>query len=230
MKEISYKLEVFEGPLDLLLSLISKHKLNIYDIPVAQLLEQYLEHIELMRSAKMDIASEFLVMASRLVYIKSAQLLPKQEEAEQLKRELQGELIEYQLCREMATKLANLADFDRYSREEMELEVDRTYRIEHDASVLLKAYLTVCGRKKVEEPAVGETFGNIVAKPVVSVTTRVVHILKRLRKGESVGVKQLFYESRSRSEAVATFLAILELVKAGRIDYDDEMNITLIKG
>ena len=75
--KISYKLDVFEGPLDLLLFLISKNKLNIYDIPVAELLEQYMAHIDMMRLENMDVSSEFLTMASRLVYIKTAMLMPR---------------------------------------------------------------------------------------------------------------------------------------------------------
>ena len=89
-EKISYTLDVFEGPLDLLLFLISKNKLNIYDIPVAELLEQYMAHIDLMRLENMDVSSEFLTMASRLVYIKTAMLMPRKEEAGELKKELSG--------------------------------------------------------------------------------------------------------------------------------------------
>lgn len=95
MDKISYKLPVFEGPLDLLLHLISKNKLNIYDIEISSLLDQYMEHIELMKTQDMDVASEFLEMAARLVYIKTISLLPKHEETEELKRELTGQLLEY---------------------------------------------------------------------------------------------------------------------------------------
>ena len=83
MQTISFKLEVFEGPMDLLLNLISKHKLNIYDIEIAKLLEQYLDYVEQMQSQQLEVASEFLEMASRLVYIKSVSLLPKHEELEE---------------------------------------------------------------------------------------------------------------------------------------------------
>ena len=85
LKTLSYKLEVFEGPLDLLLSLLSKNKLNIYDIPLAELLEQYMAHIDAMRENNMDVASEFLEMAARLVYMKTVSLLPKHDEVEKLK-------------------------------------------------------------------------------------------------------------------------------------------------
>ena len=87
--QLQYKLDVFEGPLDLLLSLIAKNKIDIYDIKISELLDQYMEQIAQMQENQMDIASEFLTMASRLVYIKSVMLLPKyEEEAEELKKDL----------------------------------------------------------------------------------------------------------------------------------------------
>ena len=91
-----YRLDSFEGPLDLLLQLIARNKLNIYDIKLSVLIEQYLEQIEIMQRDDADIASEFLEMASRLIYLKTAKLLPKHEEYERLKDEFCGELIEYQ--------------------------------------------------------------------------------------------------------------------------------------
>ena len=110
-EQLSFKVAQVEGPLDLILQLISKHKLNIYDIEIAKLLEQYLDYVEQMQSQQLEIASEFLEMASRLVYIKSVSLLPKHEELEeQLKKELTGQLIEYSTDRSevVATFLAVL--------------------------------------------------------------------------------------------------------------------------
>ena len=92
MQELKFKLEVYEGPLDLMLSLIAKHKLNIYDIEISLLLEQFLLYLDRMKQADIEIAGEFLEMAARLIYIKSAALLPKHE-AEEMKKELQGVLI-----------------------------------------------------------------------------------------------------------------------------------------
>ena len=117
MEQINYKLEVFEGPMDLLLSLISKHKLDIYDIPIMELVEQYTDYVRRMQEADMDVASEFLEMAARLVYIKTVSLLPKSEEAEELKRELTGELLEYRDCQIMAGKLKDTAGgFELYTK------------------------------------------------------------------------------------------------------------------
>mgnify|MGYP002797008216 CR=1 FL=1 len=94
MEKLEYHLQVFDGPLDLLLALIAKNKLDIYDIPIAELLDQYLEQIALMREADMDVASEFLEMAARLVQIKAASLLPRQEEEEDPRAELTGQLLQ----------------------------------------------------------------------------------------------------------------------------------------
>ena len=111
MEKIQYKLEVFEGPMDLLLHLISVHKLNIYDIPIFELVEQYTDYVRQMQEADMDVASEFIEMAARLIYIKTVSLLPVYEEAKQLKEELTGELLEYRDCKLMAQKLAQLAKY-----------------------------------------------------------------------------------------------------------------------
>ena len=91
MDKISYKLDVFEGPMDLLLHLISKHKLNIYDIPIVTLVEQYVDYVRMMQEEDMYVAAEFLEMAARLVYLKSVSLLPVYTEAEELKQELRNQ-------------------------------------------------------------------------------------------------------------------------------------------
>lgn len=230
-EQFSYKLEVFEGPLDLLLHLIHINKINLYDIPVAQLLDQYMEHIRKMQEADIDIASEFLTMASRLVYLKTVMLLPKQEEeAEVLKRELVGELINYQLACEAAGKLAAQANFDQFTRDEMVIEADKTYRLQHDSMVLYNAYIAAAGRERAREKPSKETFTQIVAKPVVSVNARIIHILKRLYRTPVINAQDLFIHSESKSEAVATFLAVLELLRYNRVKMDDDANIQFSDG
>ena len=117
MEKLEYHLQVFDGPLDLLLALIAKNKLDIYDIPIAELLDQYLEQIALMREADMDVASEFLEMAARLVQIKAASLLPQHEQGEEDPRaELTGQLLEYDQCKKAAAQLAAQCSFDRLTR------------------------------------------------------------------------------------------------------------------
>lgn len=219
MDQISYKLDVFEGPMDLLLSLIAKHKLNIYDIPIVELVDQYLEYVRRMQDEDMYVASEFLEMAARLVYLKTVSLLPVHEEADELKRELTGELIEYRDCKLMAEKLSQRTDgFDHFVREPMKIETDPTYARVHDGAELLRAYLSAAGRKLRNLPPPIEAFREIVAKKIVSVGSKIRSIYKKFA---SVGSKRkftdLFSDAQSRSDMVATFLAVLELAKDKKV-------------
>ena len=145
---LSYKLDVFEGPLDLLLNLIAKNKLNIYDIPIAELLEQYMAQIHEMQAADMDVASEFLEMAARLVHIKSVSLLPKKEEEAALKQELTGQLLEYQQCKEAAMRLRERFSLDSIVRAQADIPADLTYKRHHKPQELLSAYLSMLGKKE----------------------------------------------------------------------------------
>ena len=217
-KVLSYKLECFEGPLDLLLQLISRNKLNIYDIPISELLSQYLEQIDAMREADMDIASEFLEMASRLIYMKTVSLLPSHEEAELLKQELTGELIEYKICREMAEKLSLMTGgFATHIRKPSEFDFDVTYEIVHESDVLYSSYMSAAGRGMRKLPPPATAFTKIVAKKIVAVSTKIVFVMRRLVGGGRQTMSSLFSSAKSRSERVATFLAVLELCKANRI-------------
>lgn len=196
MEKLSYKLPVFEGPLDLLLSLIAKHKLNIYDIPVAELLEQYMKQIELMQEADMDIQSEFFEMAARLVHIKTVMLLPKHEESEELKKELTGQLLEYQACKEIAQELAEIVSFDEFVREPVKIKYDDTYCREHELRELMEAYLSAVGRGKRRLPPPESSFSGIVKKRIVPVSAKIIHILKRIRAGQEVEFSSLFESAR----------------------------------
>ena len=139
MEKLSYKLPVFEGPLDLLLHLITKNKLNIYDIPIAELLDQYMEQIRAMQEEDLDIASEFLEMAARLVHLKSVSLLPKHEEAEALKQDLTGQLLEYQECKRIAAVLAQRAEFNTFVRQPEAVEFDSAYQRKHHPEEIMAA-------------------------------------------------------------------------------------------
>lgn len=233
METLSYKLEVFEGPLDLLLTLIAKNKLNIYDIPITLLLEQYMEQIERMQSENLDIASEFLEMAARLVHIKSVSLLPKREEEEALRRELTGQLLEYQQCRETAEKLRAMVSFDRLVRPQSKIPADHAYKRHHAPEEMLAAYLSAMGRKRRLAPPTAEAFSGIVAKPVVSVASQIVFVLRSLWKRRRVPFRELFRGKRDSSERIAAFLAVLELVKGRRLRVEgdgDDCEVRLISG
>ena len=223
MQEVSFKIENFEGPLDLLLSLVSKHKLELWQVNLYEIIDQYLEVIGSLDAQKLDPASEFITMAARLVYMKSLSLLPRQEESEQLENELTGQLIEYQLCKKMAQRLSDMSEgITFFVREPLEIELPNDYNISHDPSQLLAAYLSVMGKgaRRREDPA--EDFEEIVAAPVVSVQSRIVFILRSMRRGRADKVQELFSDIKSRSEAVATFLGVLELIRAGRITVADD--------
>lgn len=216
MEGLSFKLEIFEGPLDLMLALIQKHKLNIQDIEISVLLDQFMLYLDRMSEADLEITSDFLEMAARLIMIKSAALLPK-EEAEQLKKELQGALIEYALCKTMAERLKKryLGDVV-FVRTPMEIEIDRAYHKLHQPEELMLAYSALNERTRRKASYRPRSIKPIVAKSYVTVFTGIVAVLKSLRKNGTVQMDEL-YRDQPRSRTVATFLAILELSKEGRI-------------
>lgn len=222
MEQITFKLNVFEGPLELLLHLISKHKLNIHDVEISSLLTQYLAYIEEMKAADLDVASDFLTMAARLVYIKSVSLLPTHEEGDELKRELEGQLLEYQLCKLVAeTMSGKYRGGVIYVREPAIIERDKIYRRDHITDELLEAYIVTIGKGKRRLPPPRTAFTGIVSKRLVSVESRIVFVLKKLYETGSVPYSEFFY-SEDRSELVATFLAMLELIKSKRVKVSDD--------
>ncbi len=222
MEKISYKLDVFEGPLDLLLHLIEKNKLNIYDILISELLDQYMEQINLMQQLDLDIAGEFLSMASRLIQIKSAMLLPKYEEAEDMRRELSGQLIEYRKCKRVAAMLSQRISFDSFCREPAKIKADMKYRRIHEPDCLIPAYLAAAGRGKAKIPPSKEAFEGIVARRIVSVSSKIYGVIRKLRDGKSRSYREMFEDAQDKSELVATFLAILELIKGKRLRVDGD--------
>ena len=227
---LSYKLESFEGPLDLLLQLIARNKLNIYDIQLTVLFDQYMEQIELMKEQDLEIASEFLEMAARLIYMKTVSLLPRHDEIEQLKQELTGELLEYQICQQMAQKLGTMTDgFNSFIRRPEELEFEQTYEIIHKSDTLYLAYLAAVGRGQRRLPPSVAPFTKIVAKKIVAVSTKIVFVIRNLWRCGSKKLSALYSTAQSRSELIATFLAVLELCKANRVEIVGENEETEIK-
>lgn len=229
MEKLSYCLPVFEGPLDLLLYLIGKNKLNICEIQISELLNQYTEQMEVMKEQEMEISSEFLEMAARLVYMKTVYLLPKHEEAEELRRELTGQLLEYQQCKQISLLLAEKFTFNSFVREPAEIEIDQTYRRCHTKKELLIAYQNALGRGKRFVPPPAEAFSKIVATKIVSVSSRIIYVLRRLWKTQEIAYDTLFDEGQNKSELVATFLAVLELVKGKRVKIEGASRDARIK-
>lgn len=229
MTELNFKLEVFEGPLDALLMLIQKHKLNIYDIEISLLLEQFLGYLERMTEADIEVTSDFLEMAARLILIKSASLLPK-DEVEKLKQELQGQLIELALAKAMAGKLKLRWQGDAvFVRDPVEMEIDNAYRQTHEPEELILAYGALAERSRRRESYNRAPATPTVEKSYVTIFTGIVVILKNLRRNKTVTLKEL-YDNCGRSQKVALFLAVLELSKQGTIRIsDDGESVTLAR-
>ena len=224
MDSLTYKLEVFEGPIDLLLHLISKHKLNINDIPIIELVDQYLDYVKQMEEADFDIAGDFLEMAARLIYIKTVSLLPRHEEAEKLKKELTGELIEYRDCKIMAQKLSKQTEgFNRFVRNPQGGWVNYDYERFHEGSELLDAYINVAGKAQRRLPPPIDSFKQIVARKFVNVASKVRTVMRKLWSGKKVSFLSLFEGAQSKSDIVATFLAVLELAKTKKITIEGTM-------
>ena len=224
MKQLLFQVAEFDAPLDLILHLISRHKLNIADIDISSLLEQYMEIIRSWQERDMEVASEFLEMASRLVHMKTVSLLPRhKEESERLRQTFAGELMEYRVCKEAAGILRESNRLaDSFGRPPASLKTDPLYGYTHPATDLFEALDDAMGREGRRRPPDPVRFESIMARPVVSVTERIFSVLRQLRKGRLVRMDKLLEGSPSRSGMVATFLAVLELVKAGRIEIEQD--------
>ncbi len=211
------KLEIFEGPMDLLLHLIKKHELDIYSIPIALITQQYLQYIEIMKSLDMEIAGEFLVMASTLTHIKSKMLLPPPENAEgeedgvDPRAELIRRLLEYKSFKEAAASLENKEEtwsqvFTRQTETAPELPAEEEPLLfDFHLFDLLSALKEVMAR-------VPEAGFEITAE-AVSITEKISQILARLEAVDSLLFADLFEGNTSRAQVIGTFLALLELIK-----------------
>ncbi|MBR7143287.1 MAG: segregation/condensation protein A [Clostridia bacterium] len=221
MEPISYKLEVFEGPLDLLLHLISKHKIDIMDIPIALILEQYLAYLEQLRELDMDITADFMVMASELMLIKSRMLLPKNEEEEEEdpRARLAAMLLEYQkykrLCAAMEEKVK--LGMARYTKTPDPIVLPKTYEGRHEINVLAGAYATVLERTQSRLPPSPRNIARILDAAPSPLPSRTVDILRRLVRDKKVSFLSLFTPNASRAEIVSVFLTMLELSRNRRL-------------
>lgn len=224
--KLSYKLEVFEGPLDLLLSLIAKNEIDIYDIPIALVFEQYMDYIKRMQTLDMDVASEFIVMASELMLIKSRMLLPKVvvEGVEVDPREdLVRTLLEYQRAKAEAEYLSDRYKqfFGRFTKETDEVGVDKTYVADQESAYLLEALERILKRIRLDEDMknddAAKTLTHIITQRPSTVSERTEIILSTLREKKKASFMDLMLVCRSRSEIIASFMAILALISSQKI-------------
>lgn len=211
------KLDVFEGPLDLLLYLIKKEEADIFDIPIAKMTEQYLQYIEYMKLLDLNIAGEFIVMAATLMHIKSRMLLPPEEqppeeiEEEDPRAELVRRLIEYKKFKEAAGQLADMESrrslvFPRAVDEAQYIDQSEGPYFEASIFDLINAFSTIL--KSVSREAFLE-----VVKDEFTVEEKVHWLLGLLSEKPVMNFKEIFGNSRSKIEMIATFLALLELIR-----------------
>ena len=227
MTTISYKLEKFEGPLDLLLSLISKNKIDINDIPIALLCDQYMEYLAEAEKFDIELSSDFIVMASELMLIKSRMLLPRvDEEEEDPRAALAAYILEYKRAKEASTLLGEL--YSRYglrmAKETDEISVDKTFVADHDAALLAAAYNRVLSQIKTASDADAEKRFEPLIKPTqtVSVAKVVGDLTKKLAKERRFSLGSYFGEARSKGELITMFMAMLELLKSGLLSLEEE--------
>ena len=174
-EELTFHLADFEGPLELLLTLVQKHKMDLHNIPILELIDQYTRTVAADAGADPETASAFIEMAAHLVEMKSYLLLPRSEEGERMKQELTGQLIEYDQCRRMAGALrAKGEQAPVFVRRPLEVEQDNTYDLFHSPQVLADCWQALAGRKAavVRQPTQRQ-FEPLVSAPVVSVNSRV---------------------------------------------------------
>ncbi len=237
MDTMLYKLDSFEGPLDLLLHLISKNKVSIYDIPIVEITAQYLEAIEGIEESQLENTSEFLVMAAQLLYIKSKMLLPKgeEEEEEDPRDDLAQRLAEYQRYKEASQELRKTEFSSRYMFFKEEEKIDfplPEYSRQHTVNELMDAFNSILQRKLRTAKPEKRAFSGIVGREKVSVEEMAEKLSGLLKKSGRLNFKKAFSGRKSKPEMVATFLAILEMISKGNLtaQYDEEQkDFILIK-
>ena len=220
MDALNYRLETFEGPLDLLLSLIQKNKMSIDNIQINVICEQYIAYIEEAQSLDMELASEFIVMASELMLIKSKLLLPKPEaEEEDPRAALADALLKFQQAKEGAKKMALLYPVysGRLEKDTDEISVDKTFVLDQDIESLCLAVRRIVtyneNRPKIER----SVFTPMISSPIVPVEVKITGILNKMSKKKATSLKELLDESVSLPDMIAIFLGVLELIKIRKI-------------
>lgn len=223
MENINYKFEVFEGPLDLLVTLVEKHKLKIDDIPIDLLCEQYMAYMHEAAGHNIELACEFTYMASELMLIKSRLLLPRDPiKDEDPRKPLIDAMKEYQRAKLAATELADLyLEYgSRMIKEQDDISPDRTYVADHSVELLKAALIHVFTEVKLGEKNVKEEFSGIVNAPRIPVETIMTDLIDTLRS-KSIYLDHYFMQSPSRPELIAKFISILELLKSHIIIVED---------
>ena len=238
VKAKSDVMEDFVGPLDVILLLLSKNKIEIKDIKIADILDQYLQYLEQMKRMDLEIASEFITMASHLVYLKSKTLLAVGDDEPDSEMEQFIKSLEERQNQESYAKVKVLSEQLRPKYESSKnllphepepLTPDNTYKYSHNAQDLIDALKSIVLRTEQKLPPPVSEFEGVVGREPFSVDEKMSDIIRRLLNNGIMRLSTLFRSSRSRSELVATFLSVLELCSKGRINLagaDDDCTIS----
>ena len=225
MEQLTYKLEIYEGPLDLLLDLIEKNKVDILDIPISLICDQYMAYIEAARAMDLEIAGEFIVMASELLLIKSKMLLPRTTpEEEDPRTPLAEALLLYKQAKEAAEQFVPMYAYygGRFAKEEDEIKAPHELPENLDPALLKKAVNAVAVRLQEINAAHARNLSPLVKGKVVSVSEKITDIVSHLKK-KPTSLSRIFHTATSRSALIATFMAILELIKERTVlIYEDD--------
>ena len=227
MEAINYRLDQFEGPLDLLLTLIQKNKVNISDIPISLICDQYMEYLEKAEALDMEIASEFLVMASYLMLIKSKMLLPRPEdETKDPRAELTDALLRFQQAKEAVAKLSPMYAYysGRMVKDTDEISVDKTYVHDQDVTALCAAVRRIIAYNNALEKAANTAFTPMISKPIIPVEIKIVSILKTVEKQGAASLEELLMDEATLPDAIASFLGVLELIKIRKLLVADDID------
>ena len=221
-EQLTYRLDQFEGPLDLLLTLISKNKVSITDIPIALICDQYMEYIAEAERMDLEVASEFIVMASELMLIKSKMILPHEEGTENdPRREIADALLLYQQAKLVAKELGPLYEqfSGRYTKGTDEVPPEKGLPLDLDTELLTKALAAVLRRMKIADTSrkPADLVNPLIKRKVVSVEEKISEICDILEEQEEASLFFLLKNADSRAELVARFMGILELIKLRRI-------------
>ena len=221
-EQLTYRLDQFEGPLDLLLTLISKNKVSITDIPIAMICDQYMEYIEEAQRMDLDIASEFIVMASELMLIKSKMILPHEEGTENdPRREIANALLLYQQAKLAVTKLRPLYEeySSRFVKGTDDVPPEKGLPLNLDPTLMMKALNAILKRMRIaeQERKPADLVNPLIKRKVVSVEEKIEEICQLLDEHEECSLFFLLKDADSRAELVARFMGVLELIKIHRI-------------
>lgn len=222
------KIDNFEGPLDLLCHLIDKNKMDIYDIKINEIADQYIEYLNQMEEMNLDIASEFIMMASTLIYLKSKSLLPKQEEAEEelTEEELIQRIIEYKKYKEIIKKLkVNYEENSKFflgNQEQIELPKKRIEK-EYDKDLIPNLYKTLLEKNEEKINKNAENIEKIAITDNYTVTSKVKEMFKALIKNNKFVFNKLFsLKEHNKQEVVTAFSGLLEMSKRDKVNTKQE--------